>query len=99
MLLTSLSPLTNTQPDVSVLQQCTNPLSQQVSTLQRWRLQHWIRLPLISLHAKNLRMGIKIQEMPRDFPFRGCPRIMYMHIHPSVIYDHVSRRVSTVELW
>jgi hypothetical protein len=60
MLLTSLSPLTNTEFDATVLQQGTNPVSQQVSTVQRWRLQHWIRLPLISLHAKNLRMGIKI---------------------------------------
>jgi hypothetical protein len=27
-------------------------------------------------------MGIKIQEMPRDFPLRGCPRIIHMHIRP-----------------
>ena len=68
----SVSSHKHTQNDVVIASQHKS-ISRQASTLQRWQLQHGIRLPLVSLHVEKLRVGMTRKEMARDSLFCGCP--------------------------
>ena len=68
----SVSSHKHAQNDVVIASQHKS-ISRQASTLQRWQLQHWIRLSPISLHVEKLRVGMTIQEMARDSLFCSCP--------------------------
>ncbi len=74
--------------------------SQQLSTLEWWWKHRQNPLDPISLHAKYLRCGFKIESLP---PLDVGEKSVMYHLHPqrstSMSFHRISRQISTLKQW